>query len=31
LNGDNIYVNKSGTIWASPVDAGDSVMLPTKK
>jgi len=31
LNGDNIYTNKNDTIWSSPLDAGDSVLLPTKK
>lgn len=29
IKGDEIYVNKSGAIMASPVDATDSVLLPT--
>jgi len=28
INGDDIYVNKSNAIQASPVDASDSVLLP---
>jgi prepilin-type N-terminal cleavage/methylation domain-containing protein/prepilin-type processing-associated H-X9-DG protein len=31
LNGDNIYTTKGNLVWASPVDAGDSVLLPAKK
>jgi prepilin-type N-terminal cleavage/methylation domain-containing protein/prepilin-type processing-associated H-X9-DG protein len=31
LNGDNVYVNKNNVVWASPVDASDSVLLPAKK
>jgi prepilin-type N-terminal cleavage/methylation domain-containing protein/prepilin-type processing-associated H-X9-DG protein len=31
LNNDNIYVNKNNTVWASPIDASDSVLLPAKK
>jgi prepilin-type N-terminal cleavage/methylation domain-containing protein len=30
-NKDEIYVNKSNAIWASPLDASDSVLLPTDK
>jgi prepilin-type N-terminal cleavage/methylation domain-containing protein/prepilin-type processing-associated H-X9-DG protein len=29
--GDDIYTNKAGAIMASPIDAGDSVLLPTDK
>jgi prepilin-type N-terminal cleavage/methylation domain-containing protein len=31
VNGDDIYTNKAGAIIASPVDGGDSVLLPTDK
>jgi prepilin-type N-terminal cleavage/methylation domain-containing protein/prepilin-type processing-associated H-X9-DG protein len=31
LNNDNIYINKNGVTVGSPVDAEDSVLLPTKK
>ena len=31
LNGDNIYANKNNAVWGSPVDAGDSVLLPAKR
>ena len=28
LNGDDVYTNKKGVVVGSPVDAGDSVLLP---
>jgi len=31
LEGDNIYTNKSGNVWGSPVDERDAVLLPAKK
>lgn len=31
LNAENIYANKKDVVWGSPVDAGDSVLLPAKK
>jgi prepilin-type N-terminal cleavage/methylation domain-containing protein len=31
IQGDDIYTNADGHIWASPVDGNDSVLLPTDK
>jgi prepilin-type N-terminal cleavage/methylation domain-containing protein/prepilin-type processing-associated H-X9-DG protein len=31
VNNDNIYVNKNGSVTASPVDASDSLLLPSQK
>jgi prepilin-type N-terminal cleavage/methylation domain-containing protein len=31
INGDDIYTNKTGAFMASPVDATDSLLLPTDK